>query len=316
METSTAEVLYTPDNDERVGTSIAVGPFEFGPKLTFGSYNSQHGKLVTLTLNTEGKVIEGVRIKNVPFTPRFLAYTESQSLVVAGSESLYLVDPTEKKKLIKLLQFPFYHGCMVSGGYVLDRDRVIVGSIINSFLSDSRSFGPTYIVDLQNLRVADFPLSCKNYGGSFCHNGKFFNVDVPTQEIRVFNLADWTQPYTTLINFKEHWTGNSFPTGITGPYSFEGNHYCLVTLSDRSGSLGRVVVVCIETGKVVYEVLLLGAGQTTSAVVSNGYVYMTTSARDYNEYQLKRNPKAGSVYSCKAPKFLSNPPQVPLLSIE
>jgi hypothetical protein len=67
---------------------------------------------------------------------------------------------------------------------------------------------------------------------------------------------------------------------------------------------------------VVYEVLLLGAGQTTSAVVSNGYVYMTTSARDYNEYQLKRNPKAGSVYSCKAPKFLSNPPQVPLLSIE
>jgi sugar lactone lactonase YvrE len=309
METSTAEVLYTPDDDERVGTSIAVGPLKFGPTLVLASHGTSGGLLTTLTLNENGTVCESTSHARLPFRPSFMACTEKGNVVVALRRTLYEVGVSDQSGIWELMKLPIREAYVANGGHVVSQNKVIIGTNWEGYTD---KFGQTVLVDLTEGRTELLLVNCRPLGGSFLHDGKFYSVDVPTREVRFFDPSSWSEPPKTLIDFKGYWR-RAYPTGLIGPFAFEGNHFCVVTLANSVAGVGRVAVVCLETGLIAHDVKLPGAGQATGAVVSNGMLYIATSNKGYSVRQSARNPNAGCVFRVVAPPHLSNPPHVPLL---
>jgi sugar lactone lactonase YvrE len=315
METSTAEVLYTPRSQEHriLPKGINVLPITNAPGYELGYVNSTSnnnggpGDFVRLKLNTVGTVIIETDIDLTTFSPSFFAYTMKGNRVIAAEKAIWLYRENGRRKLVEL-PFPD-DNAITNNGLVVDSTSVLI--VAKSTLDPKKENGPTFLYNVITGQVERLPLMTTNGNGGFLWRGLLYHTDTPTQEVRIFDFLKLANVYRTLFKFE----GQNWPEGMVGPFCHGGLHYCAVAVWNSTVGDGKVVVICLETQEVVHEIKVPGAGQVTSLVVRNGWVYMTTALKGLiTPEQLKMHPNGGCLFFARAPDELKeNPPHVPLL---
>ncbi len=265
------------------------------------------GDLFELKLNKDGTAITGSDIHLTPHRPSFFAYTMNGNRVVAAEQAIWLYHKNGQRKLVDL-PFPD-DNAITNDGFVVDSTTVFIGA--KSTLTPKEKNGPTFIYNIITGKVEKLPLMTTIGNGCFLWRGLLFHTDTPTQEVRIFDFLNIVHGYRTLFKFE----GENWPDGMVGPFRHGGLHYCAVAVWNSTVSDGKVVVICLETGEVVHEIKVPGAGQVTCLVVRNGWVYITTALEGLTTpEQLALHPNGGCLFFAPAPDELKeDPPHVPLL---